>query len=127
MTKEEYSSLIEKLVVIDYWTPEEHITMKDYEDQFRQLIERRIQHCEEQLKANLHRANSLCDGQIIVWPRGHFSYPVYEALVNSRDVSIEEWNALVWEQVIRQMARSRCDDMIMYDIASEGCLCGGRY
>lgn len=127
MTREEYSNLVKNLVVVDYWAPEEQITMKDYEDQFRQLVERRIQHCEGQLKANLHRANSLCDGQIIVWPRGHFSYPVYEALINSRDVAIEEWNALVWEQVIRQMARENCNNVIMYDIASEGCLCGERY
>lgn len=62
MIREEYSSLIEKLVVVDYWTPEEQITMKDYKDQFRQLVENRIQHCEKELKANLHRANSLCDG-----------------------------------------------------------------
>ena len=127
MTREEYSNLVKNLVVVDYWTPEKQITIKDYEDQFRQLVERRIQHCEGQLKANLHRANSLCDGQIIVWPGGHFSYPVYEALINSRDVAIEEWNALVWEQVIRQMARENCNNVIMYDIASEGCLCGERY
>lgn len=127
MTREEYSSLIEKLVVVDYWTPEEQITIKDYENQFRQLIEKRIQHCEEQLKANLHHAKSLPQGQIIVWPGGHFSYPVYEALINSRGAAIEEWNALVWEQVIRQMARENCNNVIMYDIASEGCLCGERY
>lgn len=127
MTGEEYSNLVKNLVVVDYWTPDKQITMKDYEDQFRQLVERRIQHCEGQLKANLHRANSLCDGQIIVWSGGHFSYPVYEALANSRDVAIEEWNALVWEQVIRQMAREHCEDVIMYDIASEVCLCGERY
>ena len=127
MRKEEYSNLVKNLEVVDYWTPEERITMKDYEDQFRQFVERRIQHCEEQLKDNLHWAKSLLHGQIIVWPRGHFSYPVYEALVNSRDIAIEEWNALVWEQVIRQMARSYCDDMIMYDIATEGCLCGERH
>ena len=126
MRKEEYSNLIKNLEVVDYWTPEVRITMKDYEDQFRDLVERRIQHCEKELKANLHRAKSLSDCQIIVWPRGHFSYPTYEALVNSRDIAIEEWNALIWEQVIRQMARSYCDDPIMYDIASEGCLCGER-
>ena len=127
MTREVYTNLVKNLVVVNYWTPEKQITMKDYEDQFRQFVERRIQHCESKLKANLHRANSLCDGQIIVWPRGHFSYPVYEALINSRDIAIEEWNALVWQQVIRQMARSYCDDITMYDIASEGCLCGERY
>ena len=123
MTKEEYSNLVKNLVVVDYWTPEEQITMKDYEYQFRQLIERRIQHCEEQLKANLHLANSLCDGQI----GGHFSYPVYEALINSHNEVIEEWSALVWEQIIRQMAREHSINVIMYDIASEGCLCGGRH
>lgn len=127
MTSKEYSNLVKNLVVVDYWTPEEQVTMKDYEHQFRQLIERRIQHCEEQLKANLHNANSLCDGQIIVWPRGHFSYPVYEALIDSHNMAIEEWSALVWEQIIRQMAREHSNNVIMYDIASEGCLCGGRF
>lgn len=127
MTREEYSNLVEKLVVVNYWTPEDRITIKDYEDEFRELVEKRIQHCEEQLKANLHRANSLCDGQMIVWPGGHFSYPVYEALINSRNVAIEKWNALVWEQIIRQMAREHYDDIVMYDIASEGCLCGERH
>ena len=48
MTREEYSNLVKNLVVVDYWTPEEHITVKDYEDQFRQLVEKRIQHCEGQ-------------------------------------------------------------------------------
>ena len=126
MTREEYFNLVKNLEVVNNWTPEDRITMKDYETSFRDLVERRIQHCEEQLKANLHHAKSLPYGQIIVWPRGHFSYPVYEALINSRDIAIEKWNALVWEQIIRQMARSHCDDMIMYDIASEGCLCGER-
>lgn len=58
MTREEYSNLVKNLVVVDYWTPEEQITMKDYEDQFRQLVEERIQHCEGQLKTNLHHTNS---------------------------------------------------------------------
>ena len=127
MTREEYSNLVKNLEVVDYWTPKVRITIEDYENQFRDLIERRIQHCEKELKANLHRANSLSDCQIVVWPGGHFSYLTYEALINSRDVAIEKWSALVWEQVIRQMARENYNNVIMYDIASEGCLCGEWY
>lgn len=120
MTKEEYSKLIDKLEVDDYIITE-RTTIKDYEDEFRKLIENRLQHCEEQFRTNLQHAKS--NGNIIVWNGGHFSYPTYEALVNSRKEAIEEWNGLVWEQIIRQMAREHCDNVIMYDIASEGCLC----
>lgn len=126
MTKEEYSNLAKNLEVVNHWIPKDRITIKDFEYEFRQLIENRIYHCEKQLKANLHRAKSSCGGLVVVWSGGHFSYPVYEALVNSRNVAIEKWNALVWEQIIRQMAREHYDDIVMYDIASEGCLCGER-
>ena len=86
------------------------------------MIQNRINHCEEQLNAHLHEAQSL--GQIIIWKDGHFSIPVWEQLKEAQNQYIQNWNALVWEQIIRQMGRENEHfDALLWDIASEMCLC----
>lgn len=124
MTREEYSKIAKKLESVDFCKSEDP-TMNDYDDKFRELIKNRINHCENNLKNNLHHARSTGRGQIIVWPGGHFSYPTYEALVQSLEMCIEEWSPLIWEQIIRRMADEKCTDTQMYYIASE-CLLLGR-
>lgn len=122
--KKELINIISKLECVHYLdakTPD----ILTHEPFFRKIIENRIKHCEENLKKNLHHAKSTMSGRIIFWNEGHFSVPVYVALVASRDIRIYDWNALIWEQIIRQMARENEHiDPVLYDIASEGCLCG---
>lgn len=93
---------------------------------FRRMIENRIEHCKESLEKNLHRVDGIQNESVVVWDGGHFSLPTYEALVNSRNISIYKWSALIWQQVIRQMAREEDINPILFDVASEGCLCGSR-
>lgn len=127
MTEKDYLYAVEQLEAVDIYIPEQQVSVMDYEDEFRELIEHRIEHCEYNLKTNIQHAKSTMQGQIIVWPGGHFSWPVYKALIESREQHPFEWSALVWEQIIRQMARESCRNVLMYDMASEGCLCGKRY
>lgn len=98
---------------------------RSYERFFRRMVENRIQHCKESLKENLPRVDGIQNESLVIWDGGHFNVIVFEELVNSRDISIYNWSALVWQQVIRQMAREDSDiDPILYDIASQGCLIG---
>ena len=126
MTREDYSKLAEKLESVSYWQGEAP-TVKDYDDKFRELIKNRLEHCENSLKDNLNHAYSTNSGLMIIWKGGHFSYPVYEALVQSLTIPTEEWSALIWEQIIRQMADEKCTDTQMYYIASEYLLVGSRF
>ena len=123
MKKEQLSNIVSKLEYVHYLdikTPD----ILTHESFFRKMIENRIKHCEENLKENLHHAVKAMHGQMILWENGHFSLPVYNALIESRKLHVYDWSALIWEQIIRQMAREKNIDPLMFDIASEGCLCG---
>lgn len=124
MTLEELSAKIENLPTVDYWESAQKESLKDRSEFFRSMIQKRIEHCEKQLEENLHEANSICEGQIIVWNGGHFSVPVWNYLKQALEQDLRDWNALIWEQVIRQMGREEEHfEPILWDIASEMCLC----
>lgn len=116
MTLEELSAKIENLPIVDYWESSRE-SLQDRSGFFRSM--KRIEHCEKQLEEHLHEANSICEGQIVVWNGGHFSIPVWDRAL---DQDLRDWNALIWEQVIRQMGREEEHfEPILWDIASEMC------
>lgn len=94
-----------------------------HEAEFRQIINNRINHCYADLM--LHKDSAKVNFQSIAcWETGHFSLPVFKMLVESRDIPLKEWNKLIWEQIIRQMALDECYDMTLVNIATEFLLCG---
>lgn len=123
MKKSELLEKISKLPKTNYFSVTQgRNLLKENEDLFRSLIKKRINHCETQLEANLSTAKTT--GMIVVWEGGHFCLPVWEALKEAEQKDITSWNALVWEQIIRQMSREdQKYDAVLWDIASEMCLC----
>lgn len=101
-----------------------HYVPFDYEDKFRTILAKRIEHCEKSFMDNLKNAKSAMRGQIAWWDGGHFSYPVYMGMLAATYFPIKKWNALIWQQIIRQMSRMSDINPILFEIASEGCLCG---
>lgn len=80
------------------------ISEEEVETVFRQVIEQRLQHCLKQLKE--HDKEAVClDGRgVVVWKGGHFSIPVYEALLKAQEQEMRDWSTLIWQQIVRQMA-----------------------
>lgn len=107
-----------------YNTNEHAHALRDLEPEFRKVIESRIEHCYNSLLENKDKAVATCSGQIVCWEGGHFSYPVYQELVKSRKQDIMKWSAIIWQQIIRQMALDECYDMTLVNIATEFLLCG---
>lgn len=94
-----------------------------HEAEFRCIIDNRINHCYADLM--LHKDSAKVNFQSIAcWETGHFSLPVFKMLVESRDIPLKEWNKLIWEQIIRQMALDECYNMELINIATEFLLCG---
>lgn len=94
-----------------------------HEAEFRCIIDNRINHCYADLM--LHKDSAKVSFQSVAcWETGHFSLPVFKMLVESRDIPLKEWNKLIWEQIIRQMALDECYDMELINIATEFLLCG---
>lgn len=104
-----------------YETP---ISLADAEKVFKKVIEQRLQHCLEQLKNHANEASYVEDHGVIVWKGGHFSIPVYDALLDAQEQGIKEWDRLVWQQIIRQMAIQGGYEPIYFHIATEFLLCG---
>ena len=126
MTVKELFSKISTLPSVNYWgsgiEPED--VLNTHKNFFRTMIQHRIDHCENQLNTHLHEAKTVLSGQIIVWEGGHFAVPVWTELNKALNQEPIEWTALVWEQIIRQMGREQEHfDAILWDIASEGCMC----
>lgn len=84
---------------------------------FRKVIEARINHCVDNLKAHANEAKVAFT--TVVWPTGHFSIPVYDSLVEAQDQDWRSWSPLVWQQIIRQMIEDDCKDNLMFRIATE--------
>ena len=124
MTLEELSAKIENLPTVDYWESSPKESLKDRSEFFRSMIQKRLEHCEKQLEEHLYEAKSICSGQVVVWEGGHFSVPVWDHLKQALEQDLRDWNALVWEQIIRQMGREEEHfEPILWDTASEMCLC----
>lgn len=120
---QEVTDIIKTLPVVtsarSYETP---ISLTNAEKVFKKVIEQRLQHCLEQLKNHTHEASYVENHDVIVWKGGHFLIPVYNALLEAQEQGIKEWDRLVWQQIIRQMATENYEP-IYYNIATEFLLC----
>lgn len=126
MTKKELFLKVFTLPSVNYWNYDVALesVLSIHKDFFISMIQHRINHCENQLKAHLHEAKATLERQIIVWEGGHFAVPVWTELNKALNQEPIEWTALVWEQIIRQMGREKEPfDAVLWDIASEGCMC----
>ena len=113
----EVMSLIAGLPVAEDNTRENRPSLEEAESFFRKVIEARINHCVNNLKAHANEAKVAFS--IVVWPTGHFSVPVYDSLVEALDQDWRSWSPLVWQQIIRQMIEDDCKDNTMFRIATE--------
>lgn len=120
---QEVIDIIKTLPVTDGATSHENIALSDAEKVFKEVINARLKHCLEQLKAHAKEAVYVDGNDVIVWNGGHFYIPVYEALLEAQEQNINEWNPLVWQQIIRQMAIEKAD-LIYFNLATEFLLCG---
>lgn len=127
MKNEKIQEVIDIIKTLPVVTParlyETPISLADAEKVFKKVIDARIQHCLEQLKNHTHEASYVEDHGVIVWEGGHFSIPVYDALLDAQEQGIKEWNRLVWQQIIRQMAIEKAN-LIYFNLATEFLLCG---
>lgn len=83
----EVMSLIAGLPVAEDNTRENRPSLEEAESFFRKVIEARINHCVNNLKAHANEAKVAFS--IVVWPTGHFSVPVYESLVEAQKSGLE--------------------------------------
>lgn len=73
------------------------------------LIKKRCEHCASELKAHIHEAKSVMDGQVVVWNGGHFSVVTYKAMQDFlENPSLCNINRLIAQQALRSMRN--CDD-----------------
>lgn len=94
--------------------------LEDYKDFFIQMVKNRINHCEKNLELHIHEAVRCRFDNFIVWSDGYFSIPVWKNLQEALKIDITNWSPIIWEQVIRQMAREpERFDPVVWDIASE--------
>lgn len=87
---------------------------------FKSVITRRLYHCAMNLLSKYQNGAKTPSGEYVMFnDRTHFSKPVYKEMLNALKVRHEEWNPLVWQQVVRQMHTEHCTDDDMFDIATE--------
>lgn len=120
MTKEKHEEvmrLIANLPVAKDNIKKNKPSLVEAEKFFRKVIESRIDHCVNNLKAHAHEAKVASIA--VVWPTGHFSVPVYEALLEAQEQDMRNWSPAIWQQIIRQMIEDKCEDRTMFQIATE--------
>ena len=120
MTKEKHEEvmrLIANLPAAEDNVKENKSSLVEAEKFFRKVIESRIDHCVNNLKAHVNEAKVASIA--VVWEGGHFSVPVYEALLEAQNQDMRSWSPAVWQQIIRQMIEDKCEDNTMFQIATE--------
>lgn len=120
MTKEKHEeimNLIASLPIAERGTRENRPSLKGAESFFRKVIEARINHCANNLKA--HASEAKIASSRIVWKDGHFSTPVFIALIEAQNQDWGDWESLIWQQIIRQMVEDGCNDNEMFQVATE--------
>lgn len=120
MIKEKHKeviSLIANLPIAEKRIRENRPSLKKAESFFRKIIKVRINHCVNNLKA--HTSEAKVVSSIIVWKDGHFSIPVYMALIEAQNQNWGDWEPLIWQQIIRQMIEDSYNDNEMFRIATE--------
>ena len=115
--KNEVMHLIAGLPVAEDNIVENKPSFEETEKFFRKVIEERIDHCVNNLKAHANEAKVA--SIVVVWKDGHFSVPVYDSLIEALDQDWRSWSPLVWQQIIRQMIEDDCKDNTMFRIATE--------
>ena len=115
--KNEVMRLIAGLPAAEDNIVENKPSFEETEKFFRKVIEERIDHCVNNLKAHANEAKVAF--ATVVWKDGHFSVPVYEALLEALDQDWRSWSPAVWQQIIRQMIEDKCEDHTMFQIATE--------
>lgn len=63
----------------------------------------RMKHCEEGFMKNRFHAHLVAEDDIVMWKGGHFSFHTYEAMEEALTQDVEEWNSLIWAEVIIQI------------------------
>lgn len=87
---------------------------------FKNIITRRLCHCAVNLLSKYQNGTKTPSGEYVMFnDNTHFSKPVYEDMLNALKVRHEEWNPLVWQQVVRQMYYEHSIDSDKFDIATE--------
>lgn len=123
----EIKDIISDLPKVAYYkTNEQTRGLLQMEPQFRDIIEARIHHCYSRLLENMDKAVVLYGGQTVCWEGGHFSVPVYKALIMSHEEKLLKWPAIIWQQIIRQMAQDKNTDMELINMATEMLLCSDK-
>lgn len=121
--KKEILKLIKTLPSVEpFYICEAKQNEKEYRVLFTTLLNNRINHCYEELKKHVDEAK-VTNNKVIVWKGGHFSYPVFEELLVAKELKMEEWPMLIWQQIIRQMAIEQSTDTDLYYAATEWLLC----
>lgn len=92
-------------------------TLKSRESEFKQVIVNRITHCNEQLKNNEIVDK---DDNFFFFKNGeHYSIPVIRALTDALMQNIEQWNPLIWQQIVRQLWEENNRNKNLFYIATE--------
>ena len=114
---EEVMRLIANLPVAEDNIKKNKPSLVEAEKFFRKVIESRIDHCVNNLKAHANEAKVASIA--VVWENGHFSVPVYESLLEAQGQDMRSWSPLIWQQIIRQMIEDKCENNTMFQIATE--------
>lgn len=102
----------------------------------KKAIEARLEHCKSELEKNLARATYLSQASVI-WDKGRFSLPVYQAMEKLLDRNPQTWeelNLLELQQIVRaihcqrfQISGCSHEDLdVAFMIATELMLCYNR-
>lgn len=113
----EVMRLIANLPVAEDNIREVRPSLQETENFFREVIKSRINHCVNSLKAHANEAKVA--SSIVVWKDGHFSVPVYMALVEAQNLDLDDWQPLIWQQIIRHMIENDYKNNMMFRIATE--------
>ena len=118
--KKEVLKLIETLPSVEtFRIYEAKRSEKEYQVLFTTLLNNRINHCYEELKSHANEAKVNNNQTIVVWKDGHFSLPVFEELLAAKELKMNEWPVIIWQQIIRQMAIEQSTDTDLYYVATE--------
>ena len=95
------------------------INTSSLERNFKTIIQQRINHCEKQYNDKIDE-NTYRNESIIYFSDGtHFSIPVYKFLKEALNKSMQEWNRMVWQQIVRQMYNNVERNETLFNIATE--------
>ena len=113
----EIMRLIANLPIAEDNIREARPSLQEAENFFREVIKSRINHCVNSLKAHANEAKVA--SSIVVWKDGHFSVPIYMALVEAQNQDWDDWQPLIWQQIIRHMVEYDYKNNMMFRIATE--------